>query len=102
MKDLFPGYVKSTLDHKEVWRNALFVFDTNVLLNAYRYKKSARDALLRAVKSLGDQVWIPYHVALEYHRGRLGVIASQISQFDQLQEKSGKFSGASAQLSQNY
>ncbi|WP_349782336.1 PIN-like domain-containing protein [Xanthomonas arboricola] len=86
MKNLFPGYVKNSIDQREIWGTSLFVFDTNVLLNAYRYKRSARDALLNAIKSLGNRAWIPYHVALEYHRGRLSVIATQISQFDQLQK----------------
>ncbi|WP_415916282.1 PIN domain-containing protein [Xanthomonas arboricola] len=86
MKGLFPGYTSKIENHRELWDTALFVFDTNVLLNAYRYKQAARDALLSTIRALGNRAWIPYHVALEYHRGRLKVIADQNSQFSRVQE----------------
>ncbi|WP_155273415.1 PIN-like domain-containing protein [Xanthomonas arboricola] len=86
MKGLFPGYTYKTENHRELWDTALFVFDTNVLLNAYRYKQAARDALLSTIRALGNRAWIPYHVALEYHRGRLKVIADQNNQFSRVQQ----------------
>ncbi len=44
---------------------ALFVFDTNVLLNLYRYQSGTRDELLNVLAQLSDRIWIPHHVALE-------------------------------------
>ncbi|MEW5066357.1 PIN-like domain-containing protein [Bacillus subtilis] len=61
------GYEES--EFKEIWENAIFVVDTNVLLNFYKYtSKEATQSLLRILKSLkeSDRLWVPYQVALEY------------------------------------
>lgn len=50
MKGLFPQYDHSNnVDFSETWRSALFVFDTNVLLNLYRYQESTREELLNVI-----------------------------------------------------
>ncbi len=44
MKGIFKGYHQPTEEEfSQLWRNALFVFDTNVLLNLYRYQSATRD-----------------------------------------------------------
>ncbi|MEQ6074012.1 MULTISPECIES: PIN-like domain-containing protein [Bacillus] len=61
------GYNES--EFKEIWENAVFVVDTNVLLNFYKYtSKEATQSLLKILKSLkdSDRLWIPHQVALEY------------------------------------
>ncbi|AQP95771.1 hypothetical protein CS954_16765 [Bacillus siamensis] len=61
------GYDDS--EFKEIWENAIFVVDTNVLLNFYKYtSKEATKSLLKILKSLkdSDRLWIPHQVALEY------------------------------------
>jgi hypothetical protein len=55
--------------------------DTNVLLSLYRFQSEARDDLFRALERLGNRLWIPYQVGLEFHRNRLGVIDSQEKYF---------------------
>jgi hypothetical protein len=51
MKDLFPQYTNFlNVDYGVVWKHALFVFDTNVLLNLYRYQSKTRDELLNVVE----------------------------------------------------
>ncbi|CTQ48763.1 PIN-like domain-containing protein [Jannaschia donghaensis] len=85
MKGLFPQYDPgSPTDFKRVWDEALFVFDTNVLLNLYRYHSSTRDQLLDAIGKLSDRIWIPHHVALEFQRKRLIVIADQNKRFSEV------------------
>lgn len=82
MKKLFSGfYPLNSNDYKNLWKDAYFIFDTNVLLNLYRYNKSTSDELLSVIESLGDKVWIPYIVGLEYQRNRLHVISEQNSKF---------------------
>ncbi len=50
MKGLFPQYDDlSSQDYGIVWKNALFVLDTNVLLNLYRYQAGTRDELLNVL-----------------------------------------------------
>lgn len=91
MKDLFKGYYKLDDDEfKALWENALFIFDTNVLLNLYRYQSSTRDALLQVMERLADRVWIPYHVGLEFQRNRLKVIAEQHKRFSEVKGIVGK------------
>lgn len=87
MKSLFPQYADvSKLDYGKVWKHALFVFDTNVLLNLYRYRSSTRDELLEVISKLSERIWIPHHVGLEFQRNRLKVIAEQNNRFNEVQK----------------
>lgn len=82
MKGLFPQFDTGTkIDHVTVWKNALFVFDTNVLLNLYRYQSATRDELVNVLEKLAGRIWVPHHVALEFQRNRLKVIAEQSRRF---------------------
>jgi hypothetical protein len=82
MKGLFPQYDHSNnVNFAETWKSALFVFDTNVLLNLYRYQESTREELLSVIEKLSERIWLPHHVALEFQRNRLTVIAGQSKRF---------------------
>lgn len=83
MESLFKGYYQPTHEQfKKLWEEGTFVFDTNVLLNLYRYKKESRDEILNVIKEIDDRIWIPYQVGLEFHRNRLNVLAEQNSHMD--------------------
>jgi len=87
MKEIFRGYYQ--LDEKEfkkLWKNAVFIFDTNVLLNLYRYQSNTKDSLLDTIENLSNRVWIPYHVGLEFHRRRLTVIKDQNQKFSEVRD----------------
>jgi PIN like domain len=87
MKDLFPEYVHlSEQDYSRIWKQALFVFDTNVLLNLYRYRPDACNELFKVLEKLSERIWIPHHVALEFQRNRLIVIAEQNSYFSNVRK----------------
>ena len=87
MKNLFPEYDDvSQIDFDEVWKDGLFVFDTNVLLNLYRYNVTTRTELMQVIEKLSNQIWIPFHVALEYQRNRQGVIAEQNKRFSDVKK----------------
>ena len=76
MKNLFKSFYKLNKDeYKTLWQDAIFIFDTNILLNLYRYQSSTRDELLKVIEQLTSRIWIPNHVALEFQRNRLHVIA---------------------------
>lgn len=82
MKSQFPGfYPLSTKEFETLWANAIFIFDTNVLLNLYRYPEEARDDLISRITQLADRIWLPYNVGLEYQRNRLAVVAEQKRRF---------------------
>lgn len=87
MKDEFIGFYKLTEpEYKILWENATFVFDANVLLNLYRYRKETSDELIGVMERLKDRVWVPYHAALEFQRNRLGVIAKQNTRFAEVRK----------------
>ena len=82
MRNKFPGYYRPTEDEfKDLWENGLFVFDTNVLLDLFRYSDETVNALIDNISNLGMRVWIPYRVSLEYHRNLNEVISSQINSY---------------------
>jgi hypothetical protein len=86
MKGQFPQFDPgAAVDYKTIWETSLFVFDTNVLLNLYRYQTSTRDQLLDILDKLSDRIWIPHHVALEFQRNRFSVIADQNKRFSEVQ-----------------
>lgn len=78
MKSSFAGYYPPTPEEYErLWRDALIVLDTNVLLNLYRLPSVAQDDFFKVLELLRDRIWIPHHVALEFQRRRLTVIAAE-------------------------
>jgi len=60
-----------------MWREGIFSFDTNVLLNIYRYTPDTRDRLFEILRRFNNRIWVPYQVAYEYHERRLNVISDQ-------------------------
>ncbi len=77
MKKLFPGYYEySEQDIKNIWSKGLFVFDTCVLLNTYRLSSQAH-SFLNILRDLKNRIYIPYHVAKEYHKNLFKKIHEQ-------------------------
>ncbi|MFC1228686.1 PIN domain-containing protein [Streptomyces sp. Sce081] len=60
----------TTSDFDSVLTNGLVTPDANVLLNLYRYTEQARADLLAALGALGDRLWIPHQVLVEFWRNR--------------------------------
>jgi len=88
MKNLFPGYYKKTeTEIKSIWETGLIIFDTNVLLNLYRYSDSTRETILNLVSKFSEQIWLPNQTALEYNRNRYEVIAEQEKAYKEFLEK---------------
>ncbi|MCA2215635.1 PIN-like domain-containing protein [Jidongwangia harbinensis] len=75
--DGFEEYLPpSQQEVEDLLKRALIVLDTNVLLDLYRFAKTARTELFDAFGKLGDRLWIPHQVALEFHRNRAAVVTS--------------------------
>jgi hypothetical protein len=78
MKSVFPGYYQpSEKSFRQLWSEAVFVLDANVLLGVYRYSDATVTQLLNTLKRLQDRLWLPYQAAFEYHRNLAEVIADQ-------------------------
>ena len=87
MKDNFPGYYRPTKDEFiQLWNDSIFVLDTNVLLNMYRYTPKTRKEFISILEKISDRIWIPYQVALEYHENRLSVINQQIIAYENVEK----------------
>ena len=78
-------------EKKDLWKSATFVFDTNVLLNLYRYSANTRESLLHALEDLKDRIWIPHHVAEEFMKDRYAVISEYNSAFEEIKKESQDF-----------
>lgn len=83
MKKAFPGHFSNDpLDLKGIWGRCIFVLDTNVLLNLYRYSDETRSELLETFKLLKERLWIPYQVASDYFINRVKVIGEQVETYE--------------------
>jgi predicted nucleic acid-binding protein len=94
MKDLFPGFLRKTEENINVlWENALICFDTNVLLDLYRYSDETRTILLQLLTGLQERVMLPRQVVWEYQRRRLDIIAQQYDPYDSINKDIQLFLG---------
>lgn len=67
----FEGYrTISTAEYVEALGKGLVAVDANVLLNLYRYDDSSRGELLKILGALGDRLFVPHQVMLEFWRNR--------------------------------
>ncbi len=83
MKDLFPEFYNLEPDEiEDLWKECIFVFDANVLLNLYRYSLETSNNLLEILNSFSERIWIPHQFALEYQRNRMPVIEEQKIKYD--------------------
>lgn len=88
MKKTFPGYCKKTeAEIKKIWENGIIVFDTNVLLNLYRYSDSTRNTILDLISKFRKQIFLPHQAGLEYNRNRYEVIAEQDKAYKEFLDK---------------
>lgn len=88
MKNIFPGYYKkSDEDLKRIWDNGIILFDTNVLLNLYRYSDTTRETIIDLIKKLSKKIALPHQSALEYNRNRYEVIAEQEKAYKEFLDK---------------
>ncbi len=93
MKNIFKEYYPYTEDElKEICKNALFVLDTNILLNMYRYSSNTKNKCLSILQELqkSNQLWIPYQVGYEFYQNRLKVIIDYKKSYKELKDEIDK------------
>ncbi|MCL1701611.1 PIN-like domain-containing protein [Lysinibacillus sp. Bpr_S20] len=69
-------FYNERLDFKELNRDTIVILDTNTLLNIYRYSNETRAKLITAIKSIQNNIWMPYQVGLEFNLNRRNVISN--------------------------
>jgi hypothetical protein len=78
VREQFAVWYPRTAEEREQFvTNGLITVDTNVLLHLYRMTDKGRSEMLDLLSSLGDRLWIPHQVGLEFHRNRFNVIREQ-------------------------
>ena len=87
MRTTIWEYLIPSPEEKEaLWDNCVFVFDTNVLLNLYRYTSITRDTLLAAFDDLKERVWLPHQVAYEFGKDRCDVIYETVEKYKNIEK----------------
>jgi predicted nucleic acid-binding protein len=87
MRDMFPGFFQLSDDEiADVFKKGIFVLDTNVLLNFYRYSPQTSTDFLSLFHQLGDRLWVPNRVMEEFYRNRKRVIQAQHKIYDEIKK----------------
>jgi hypothetical protein len=91
-----PARLGGLLDGREEWaanpdadvvetlKSGLVVVDSNVLLHLYRYGGEARGELLESLRLVGDRLFVPDRVAVEFLRNR---VQTSVGEIRDLEEK---------------
>ncbi|AMQ71349.1 PIN-like domain-containing protein [Bacillus amyloliquefaciens] len=88
MRDYFKGFYRPTKrEFQKMWSDGYFVFDTNTLINPFRFQTIAREVILEVLTILRDRsrLWIPHQVGLEYHHNINEEIYIQDSAYKELE-----------------
>lgn len=92
MRQAVKEYLELTEAQKrDLCKSATIVFDTNVLINLYRFSAKTRSALLKSMQFVANRIWIPKHVAEEFMRTRYGAIHDASACYTTLSDKRDKF-----------
>ncbi|MDU8427633.1 PIN-like domain-containing protein [Pseudomonas syringae pv. actinidifoliorum] len=89
MKDLFKSFTSPSDEAiQAAWKSdqTIFVFDTNVFLNLYGFEQQTRKDFFATVQKVQGNIWIPFHVGLEFHNQRLNVISREKKIFQDLND----------------
>ena len=92
MRNTIKEFIEPSKSEKqEMWNRAIFVFDTNVLLNLYRYSAKTRKTLLEIFDFIKDRIWCPYQVAWEFMKDRNEVIIDTQNKYEEFSREIDKF-----------
>ncbi|WP_311880968.1 MULTISPECIES: PIN-like domain-containing protein [unclassified Pseudomonas] len=75
-------------DFEKIWKEGIFVFDSNVLLDLYRLPESASKDLLKVLKNkdFTDRIWIGFQVMVEFLNNRHEAISDQKNKFEEVRK----------------
>lgn len=71
---------KEIIDFKNLDSDTLVIFDTNTLLNIYRYSNDTRQKLIEVMDEIKENIWIPNQVMLEFSLNRQEILAKLIKE----------------------
>lgn len=75
MKSKFKEFfIKEDAYFSDLSDDTIVVFDTCTLLNVCRLSKDMNETFLQAIKKIENNIWIPYHVGLEFNLKRISLM----------------------------
>lgn len=84
MRDKFSWRLRpSDTEFNRLWKEAIFVFDTNVLLGFYRLSRSTSNDLLSLLDHLKGRIWLPFQVGNEFFEHREETIGDECNAFQE-------------------
>ena len=87
MKKEFIGfYMPQEEELRNAWSSdkTLFIFDTNVLIKLYSYQPSTVQDFFSILEKLGNRIWLPHQVGLEFQNRRLDIKLLEKKKFKDL------------------
>lgn len=92
MRNTFPEFQNKTpAKLNDMLENGIIVFDTNVLLNLYRYSSDTRQELKKVIEWCKDQVFMPYQIGYEFYKNRLVIINEIMHQRENIEKILDRF-----------
>lgn len=85
-KTIWEYLIPSIREKEQLWERSVFIFDTNVLLNLYRYTSNTRETLMAAFEDLKERIWLPHQVAYEFAKNRFDVIFEMVKKYEDLEK----------------
>lgn len=76
-KNFYEYYLITEKETEVLLKNAIFVLDTNVLLNFYRYSSLTVEKYLELLFSIKGRLWMPFQIGREFHNNRYNEIIRQ-------------------------
>jgi hypothetical protein len=77
----FSGYHRPTESElKTAYTGGVVALDTSALLDIYRLLPTARKELIGLLYQLRDRLFVPYHVAWEFHQRRVQACADRVAE----------------------
>jgi len=105
MKNEFIGFYVPTKEMlKAAWnsKETLFIFDTNILINLYSYQSSTLNDFFSILEYLGDRIWLPHQVGLEYQNKRLDIKKQEKQKFQNIYKNLDDILSVEAKISQQF
>lgn len=105
-RGLFSGFehykTPTTAEYEAVLTRGVVVLDTNALLNLYRYTARVRTSLLAVLSALGDRLWEPDQVMVEFWRNREAALRDYGSAERDFQDKTSAAQKATVEAIHNF
>ncbi|WP_042703197.1 PIN-like domain-containing protein [Methanobrevibacter arboriphilus] len=84
MQNKFNQYINKLPEKKvkRFFKNAIIVFDANILINLYTYKNSKEFLNLISKDEISSRLWLPYHIGEEFLKNHRNPKENKIKEFE--------------------